>query len=723
MHLNHMFLLAFFVAAHVTGKVIPSCYSTTDAYVVKTLTVATQPLSATLIQRYQGSELTIECLSFIEYGPTSGCGTDSVPQLCSRLVTDTSSAFSCETLSVYQANPGQQLIRGSASGPERIWLVKWDGTSKPVGCYPRQVEIRLLAFIRNQVESNDTVFGFLLTLAIISVLLVLVALYSYFRTRLQQIDYSGATTIGGPKQVFRGPQISVNASEAITKNVTTVYLPVRDSAALNEMTTSKIGQLLNDPNTPHRRSINLEDEFGENGKSGFNRGPGGSSIRRRRASPPAPGDGVQDPVLSQRMSEARRLKNAAMRRGGRIGIRGSRTLDDDALEDEEDIFDEHGARRRMYNGAANSDDEDDGNDYASGLQRSGPRGKSGNRRGGSARRQDLFPTQSHFTVSGGDDSYAMPRGGLSFDDEQLEIYEDDDGASGKPEMRGPQGRAALNRQGIKYVPQWMHGSFGRGGVIPEAGEVDDTSGPVDENFSGATIHQRSAASGGPGSTAAKRFFEPPQQENAPNPERQWSTPNMRGKGGGQQAADPSLGASAGGARSALKQRRSSNHPYESGAESDDALRRGVSFEGDYVTRARNGRDTSTGLGGRTFGGDPSQDSLANDNFSRNRAKVHNRALQLDPAADRQNTGAAGSATSQFTPGRGRGGDASLQGQRLAVAGVDASGNPVYTTLNGGPSSIGYSSADSGIYECEDCHQHVRPGVPPVFCPVSGLRHF
>lgn len=689
--------LAHVHGASAAGRDVPSCYSNTGAYLVKSLTVATQPLRASLIQRYQGNQLTIDCMSFVEYGPS--CGSSSVPQLCYRAAADASASFTCETLTEYVDNPDAQIVRGSQDGPEMIWLVKWDGTSKSVSCYPRQVDIRMLAFIENGVESSDTVFALLLIVSILSVLLIVVALYSYIRTRYYQLDSTGATSIAGPKTVFRGPQMAVQAPTAYAKDITTVYLPVRDSAALNDMTTSKVGQLLSDPNTPRgRRAIYLDDD-GADG-SQFPRGPGNSSIRRRKASPPAPGDGIHDPVLAQKMMEGRQMRTR-LRRHGKRSDGGDD--DDDALFDDEDRFN---ARMRG---------QDDYEDNLEGSSRRGGPGSS--RRGGPGsqqrpRRGMLFPTQANFTVAGEDTAndllmqqqYGSTRG-LDFNDDDFDPE--------KPEMLPPKGNLNGSQHTIRYVPQWMQGSFGRGGVIPEAGD-----GP-DNEYEGGDLDGQPRAihldsfngSGAPGSIA-KRYYEPVaavDQENVsgsmPLRGGKVATPNNSARYPGGVDSQP---------RSALK-RRGGNAPSQMGDDpfgdgpSDDLLRRGVSFEGDYAGR----RTPAGGAAGRSFGGLPGGGGKLNDqqdHFTRNKAKIHNRAMQLAPDAA-QEEGARSNANHQH----------SGSNDRMAVVGMDERGNAIYSN-NGTRQANAAGGTGVGAYECEDCHERVHPGSHP-FCDATGLRHF
>ncbi|CUF25194.1 Hypothetical protein, putative [Bodo saltans] len=352
---------------------------------------------------------------------------------------------------------------------------------------------------------------------------------------------------------------------------------------------------------------------------------------------------------------------------------------------------------------------------------------SANRRGGSQQKPRhgvLFPTQPNFTIGGDEGNDGLMRQQYGGNSTRGLDFNDDDFDPEKPEMRAPKGSVNASQHTIRYVPQWMQGSFGRGGVIPETGDGPESQSEGYDGGQPRSIHLDSY-NGAPG-TASKRFYEPvPDQENDPNSTQfrigmRNSTPN------GNKSQYPNGMDS--GPRSALK-RRGGNGGVGGGGngfggDADDLLRRGVSFDGDYVGQDRGGG--GGGAGGRSFGGlgggggqNGARQGGNNqqDNFSRNKAKIHNRAMQLDP-----------SASQELGKGRGAvgGNDGSAMsngGERMAVIGVDERGNPIYgpTRQSNGAQSVDANAAAS--YECEDCHERVHPGSHPVFCEATGLRHF
>jgi hypothetical protein len=693
----------------------PACFSTTDQYIQRTFTVL-QP-SNVLVQRYQGSMIKIYCSSFSEAGPSCA---GLLPTLCSRPALDASAAMTCETLAEFGLNTNAAVSRGSINGPPMLWLLQWDGTQLPPSCFPRVVNARLLAFVYNDRVESTAVFVILLIIAILSVLLILLSFFHHVRSRWMKIDSAGATAIAGPKMSYRGPQLGVTEpAKAVQPGITKVYLPVRDSGALSDMTADRMGALLGDPNTPRGKSIYLQGADGD-----VERGPGSSMRRRRRASPPGPGDGTFDPILQQKIVDARRMNRGAFRGG------------DDDFEGDEDAFD------YAYDddGAIDFDDQTPaGRARVSRWQEASERRRALNPRSGKKRdnrlpqRGALFPTQRNWTTGGdgdGEDSLAAYRSGPDNDNNNdEEEYEYEIGPDGQQQRRrrsgGPRapGSQGIARQQVKYIPQWMHGSFGRGGVIPELGDGEE----ADPYSAGG---HRSSESGrqpsfrrGPGNeVVAKQYYQkPPVGQSASGKENAgYDDETVIISENGQMRQVP---------RSALKGRRGQQQPGNN--ETDDTIRRGVSFQGDYValqggaTPAAAG-DAPPAGGGRAFtpasrgapGGGRSGSALeGDDQFARSEARVHNRTLDLDPQQP-------------LKPGHLQGGGSAAQGDgpagftggpttsRLTVVGKDPDGNPIYAASGG----FGRDAGGPAAFQCADCGERIQPGSVS-YCPVTGKRHY
>lgn len=705
-----MALIAVLLAHLVSAANNPECFSTTDQYIVRSFTVI-QP-SNVLIQRYRGSQIKLFCSSFEEVGPSCPA---LLPTLCSRPAGDPSAQMKCETLAEFGSDINAGVSRGSINGPQMLWLLQWDGTQLPPSCFPRVVNARLLAFVYNENVASTAVFVILLIIAIVCVALILLSFVHQVRSRWLKIDTAGATAIAGPKMSFRGPQLGVTEpGAALPPGVTKVYLPVRDSGALNDMTADRMGALLSDPNTPRGKSIYLQNADGE-----VDRGPGSSMRRRRRASPPAPGDGTFDVALQQRIADARRVTRR-VGGGGQHEDEGDEDAFDYAFDDEGPIdFDDTTttgqARIARWQEAADR-----------------RRAQNPTRKKKDARvpqRGALFPTQRNWTTGGGgddeDSAYAAYRSG---GDEP--VGDDEDGAPGGPGAPGSRGGAP--RPQVKYIPQWMYGSFGRGGVIPELGDGEEEeeayrrAAGTPQNGQG---RQPSIRRGPGNEVVAKQYYQKPA-----------GGPGSKGKENsgfddetiiisenGQMRQVP---------RSALKGRRGQPGGNTSGADSgaEDAIRRGVSFRGDYVggDASRDGGAqpgarqftpslTNPGVTGPRGGGPGPQGSRAKpadtDQFARAAARVHNRTLDLVGPSERPEL-QAGVFNDQH--GNDRSATGGPTTSRLTVVGRDSEGNPVYAA-GGAFGSVG--GVDGlAAFQCADCSERIQPGSVS-YCPVTGKRHY
>ena len=525
---------------------------------------------------------------------------------------------------------------------------------------------------------------------------------------------------------FRGPQLAVSEpAKVIQQGITKVYLPVRDSGGLNELTSDRMGALLGDPNTPHGKSIYLQGAEAE-----FDRGPGSSMRRRHRPSPPAPGDGTFDPVLQQRIVDARRMNRSRGMGGG------------DDFEHDEDAFD------YAYDDEGPVDFDDNsaaGRARVARWQEASERRRLQNR--GSAKKKDnrvpqrgaLFPTQRNWATGGGDDtedSFAAYRSGGDarpddVDDDDIEYEIGPDGQQQRRRRGGPRapGAQQATRQQVKYIPQWMHGSFGRGGVIPEVGDGEESE-PYQRgtNNQGNQSRQPSLRRGPGNEFVSKQYYQKPVSATPAGKENSgYDEETIIISENGQMRQVP---------RSALKGRRGISHQQgiDSGADSgaEDALRRGVSFRGDYVGSGVPDAEGNV-AGSRAFGQDGlpvdsrstgrrqefgrAKNDQREDQFARSAAKVHNRTLELDaPQPNSASTAFNAPQNAQHAGGGGAG------GTRMQVVGKDASGNAVYA--NSAASGFGGSGGDGGnaAFQCADCGEHIHPGSTS-YCPVTGKRHY
>jgi hypothetical protein len=306
-------------AALAQVEVQPACYSTSDSFIDTQLILTVKPSNPVLVQRFQAPNIRIFCVLFEESAAAdSTCTQASTPVLCSRLAADANSAFSCESLTQYTSDPNAKVERGSINGPDMIWDLMWDGTAKAVGCYPRAVHFRALALVRGKDVSSTAVFVILLIVAILAVILIALVFAWFIHNRLRQIDEAGAITIAGPKATYQGPQMAVAPGGGLV-GVDKVYQPVNEKGALVEDQSAHFG-----------------------GQPGDSRGLGATPAQRtrrgpKRASPPAPGDGLPG--------------GASQFRGAQRNVFGNRS--DDDLDDDADLnfYDPDGVRRYRRDGS------------------------------------------------------------------------------------------------------------------------------------------------------------------------------------------------------------------------------------------------------------------------------------------------------------------------------------------------------------------------------------
>ena len=607
----------------------PACFSNTPEYLFRQFVVSVQPSTSILVQRYQAPQITIHCISILEEGPTCG-STQGTPQLCQRRADDPTAAFTCEPLDVYTTDPNADVTRGEIHGPDTIWDVKWDGRAKAPQCYPRAVEVRLLAFVRGKDVASDVVWAFLLLIVILALILAAVAFVYFIRRRLAIIDDAGAATIGGPKSDFKGPQMGLTGLGVTdVPDSNKVYLPIQEHGALADLESSKFGR--------------TDAMLGNTPTTGNLRGP----VAQRRASPPAPGDGLPDGAFR----EGRR------RQGADVG--------DGFEDDDDDPLGPGGStvrRRRRRHGS--------GYDSATGAGRRSPS------------RKTLFPTQTDWqaTFVEGDQLENGGRRGrlLGYGPNGEEIYEGDD--PNAPSF----GR--LGRGTVKYIPQWQKGNFGKGGVIPELGDGDD---PDDSNVRGGNgTRGRLADPRSAGPQSAGRYYG----RRSP----------VRRPGGGPDKpyTDEDDGYETDGSRRSARRgrRRLPDGTYESAGEEgpDAGGRRGRRQQDAYGVEdeyegAAGGRRSSPrrGRGAAREFGNPVEGS-ASDAFNRGRAKVFSTDLEATIAGGRKENRAPGGGTGISAPGGLPADQVSLRKPtamamqcnacKLVLSGVP--GEPAFCTVSG-----------------------------------------
>ena len=691
MQCGRMCLVALLLLS-VAARAQDTCDSDTDLFINRVVTIPQKPLNPLLIQRFQAPALEIRCLSIQEAGPagtTSATCPTSPPILCSRLASDTLGTLSCETLSDYVSDFNAKIDRGDRSGPDMIWIIKWDPAAKSVNCFSRTLEIRLLAFARGEHVPSVALAVLFAIVVFIVVMMIVLAMIYFCRLRYMQMDQAGATTIGGPKMNYRGMQMHAAEPEANRNNLTRVILPVKQSGAIEDLNSKYEDAIRTSP----RGTLIIDDE-GE-----VSRGPN-MVMPPRRASPPQPGDGINDPALQSRIQDARRRGMVGRRRGPP----GINEMDEDDDGYGPDNFDRDGPLRAM-------DDPNGGDivydDYGQPMGRRPPR-RRGGRRGGNNNNAEsqLFPTQDGWsTMDGGTRGAPSARG---YTDPYAEEFDEDDvDENGEPRrrMRGPQGFEGGNGNFVKFQPQWMHGSFGRGGVIPEFGDVDPSE-----------MHHTSNNNRGPSTVHASN------PNNHPRPAQRYRNPppptQQPQRGGSEAPRVPEsplhggLGRNSQTPRSILKGKRRHQVGGASPMEENDEP---VSFNNrPSIDRSNNPRggsfgpsDTSRGGGGAlgdsrinpNVYADPAKKG---DSFQRGGAKMHDKAVPLE----------ASQYESSNLPGGGGG-----------AGGGSAPGSRRGSIPAGGAGGAGRGGGrGDGAFVCQDCGENVGGASGNVFCVATGKKH-
>jgi hypothetical protein len=641
----------------------PKCYSTSEDYINDEVIVAVQPQSPVLVKRFQAPNIRIFCVLFEEQGPD--CGQASTPVLCWRPANDPNAQRTCETLVHQPGNPNHNEERGTINGPDMVWDLLWDGTDKAPQCYPRSVRFRALVLVRGKDVESLTVFIILVILAGLVLLAMLLVFLWFVNQRLKRIDEAGAVTIAGPKGEFTGPQMAVAAGNG-PLGVDKVYLPVDENGAtVADQSAGTYGQLANGTNgygsaTPAMRT---------------RRGP-------KRASPPAPGDGLPG--------------GAGQFRGAQRSIFGEGGDDED--DDDLYYYDDENVRRYRRDGTVAPPGTSvrrrrgGGKGGAGGGRKKGGRGVAGDDEDEMTAMgySTLFPTEEGWRTGGPDG------------DEDGAYVDEDGNPIGIDEARRrgiapPPKFGTGGRQQVRYIPQWQQGTFAKGGLIPEIGDGDlDDEGYVPRDQYGREIGK---------ATGKARTFG----RYATSPSRR--SPNRRNGEGGEDDEN-GYGSDRSGRRTPNGGRRSGrNSPYAGSRGPNGSRgggRRGPNGEGDDGTMGGNGmsdgdmdnfggsrrspngrrgtrRGTTPG-GGREFTTGGLQEA-GQDNFNRSRAKFF--SPKLDPNGGR--VGGPG------TPGGRRGADANDENAMTAVP--------------------------APMMQCAACKVVLGGPDDPPFCPVSGERHF
>lgn len=716
-----------------------TCSSTTDEFIHRYITIPQKPLDSILVQRFVGPELSISCLSVVTAAGAT-CTQAALPRLCYRAASDTLASLTCEYLSDYMADANAKVTRGSRSGPDMVWVIQLDTTNQPASCFARTEEVRLLAFVRGNPESSIALFVILLIVVVVVVVVaaLLIAFSCYQRS--SQLDSAGAIAVAGPKMNYLGSQIHAAEPQVLNQNIKHVLLPVRASAGVEDLTTA-YRKVLMDPN--------YDPSTAEGGRQlAIEQGRAPSSVRRiLRASPPKPGDGQDDGQL-QRYEEMRRmaqLKGRSQRRGSRGGGSdiddGNYSVFGDAFgrsshrgfqqgSSDEEYSSEEGDQHYDPTNLMDVNDPNGGEIvYDSAGRAIGRRRKHKPRRAlpqsmkGGGRRDvngSLFPTQDGWRTIDGQD-------------EENSDEEYDELGGGRGSVRGggkgnkdrglPGFDGGPNGQGVKFIPQWMYGNFGRGGIIPE---VLDTTQRNTET-SGYQLHdgttlanpldnlQPGGPSGAPEQPLSQRLhkpsYNPRTNAGAPTPVRHptrhdalsgsprsalrkgvvgGKTPMMQGP------TDPTVM----NRNAPSSHRRSNSRGSSNGFAPRDGTRDGNSNEGLVNTPRLGGNGMRDGATG--YGRPPMQNGEA---FERVEAKVHGTKLSLDPTV--------------YADGSASGGL-----RRTASGGSFARGGP--SEVMGGPNGPRGMSTGSAVgdYICKDCNKYVKRGdTESTFCEANGNRHF
>eukprot|EP00760_Papus_ankaliazontas_P038936 PhM_4_TR9424/c0_g1_i1/m.100139 len=173
------------VSADVRGP-RPSCHSDTNLYASSTLTVRDRTDSRFDMYTFpqSGPKIEIFCLSFQETVSLyqTGTCTESVPWICQRdKKAAADGAWDCEKADRYLTDVDFHYERGSVAGKtDYNYKVQWDPNHKGANCFPRSVQLRVVARIET-IEDGSFVAAvvFIIIFALVAIMIGFFAMYQF----------------------------------------------------------------------------------------------------------------------------------------------------------------------------------------------------------------------------------------------------------------------------------------------------------------------------------------------------------------------------------------------------------------------------------------------------------------------------------------------------------------------------------------------------------------
>jgi hypothetical protein len=362
----------------------------------------------------------------------------------------------------------------------------WDPSGMSASCFPRSIMFRYLVIVRDTHTPSVALMVILTIIAAIAFLGALLSILLYLRRRWLRLDSAGATTLGGPKGAFLGPTMNVRGIEAheFATHTKTVFLPVHEGESAEYGAANAFGMhgiamgdgarslaVAQDPSLARRAIADIPLPVPGDGIDGYDgakgrrhfvdvygeANPNGDtstgSLRRRRGEPESRADARRRAMLIARGEDP----DAWM--VGPDGVLVRRT---------------GSASRRGAGGAASASAGGPGVRRTGAANRGfGSGAPPGSRAAQRLQSASVFP--SHAGLRAGGD-YALHEVEVGARSRSGSARGDRNGAGGPGDadaMGSPLGPDGRPRVAVRFVPQWVLGSFGRGGAIPDIGDGED----------------------------------------------------------------------------------------------------------------------------------------------------------------------------------------------------------------------------------------------------------
>ena len=133
-----------------------------------------------------GDTITISCLRMTETPQSTGCTSSSVVQLCRNTVNETS----CQALSEFTFQTNTDVTRGSSNSAEVAWIIAFDGLGKAASCFPRTVDIQMIADISGKSSGSSSLAVSIIAIIVVSALvlciIIVVLLYCHRQSSRRQ---------------------------------------------------------------------------------------------------------------------------------------------------------------------------------------------------------------------------------------------------------------------------------------------------------------------------------------------------------------------------------------------------------------------------------------------------------------------------------------------------------------------------------------------------------